>query len=177
MKPSQFDDRFHRFPYRPESREDDVNNGGFDLVQHPELISSIHEIATFPALRKLIVMMNSPEQPTMTLGCAHGKDGDVVLGYLDFSFRSLEIAQNESFIAEIDGQFMRWIDRIFPGRTGLVESFRQALFWDYQPFRYYETEPRLMISMTYRAGTQDDAGHLIDWVHRFFLEGLTLPIR
>lgn len=175
MEPSRFDDRFYSFPYRAESRDDDVNNGGFDLVKYPELLSKIHEVAAFPALRDLIAMMNGPEQQLMTLGCAHGQDGNLVLGYLDFSFRSIAIAQNELFIAGIDGQFLKWLGQKFPGNTELLEAFRTGLFWDYCPFRYYETEPRLMISMTYRAASQQDAGHLVDWLHRFFLEGLELP--
>ncbi|WP_331708640.1 hypothetical protein [Pandoraea sputorum] len=175
MRRSEETNRFKVFPYRAERRDDDVNNGGLDLIGNPSDIDKIHEAAGFPGLRGFIAMMNSPASSLMTLGCAHGEMDGLIYGYVDISFRDINVGQNETFVAGIDEQLKTWVERTYQRGREMSEWLRPLLHWDYSAFRYFGTEPRLMISMTYRTRTQEDAGHLFGVLHRFFEEGLTFP--
>ncbi|WP_017233160.1 MULTISPECIES: hypothetical protein [unclassified Pandoraea] len=175
MKRNELNDRFKVFPYRAERRDDDTNNGGLDLINNPADIEKIHEAASFPALKAFISMMNSPTSALMTLGCAHGEIDGLIYGYVDISFRDVEVGQNEGFVSCVDELLKTWVKQAYPHGKELAEWLRPTLHWDYSEFRYFGTEPRLMISMTYRTRALADANHLFGVLHCFFEEGLTLP--
>ncbi|MDT0359341.1 hypothetical protein RJO15_26395 [Herbaspirillum huttiense F1] len=176
MKISAHNDHFTRFPYRAEERKGERNNGGIDLLTNPEQIDLIHELAESPQLYDLVLELNRPGRPLMTLGCAYGEDDGFFCGYLDLSIRDLPVAQNELFIASIDDQFRDWLNVTFNGNDpalGIYHSF----FWEYSKFTYFDTEPRYLISIFFRAQKQEDCEAILSWLHKFFRVALEPTIQ
>jgi len=175
MKPSQHNDSYQVFPYRPEIHDEGINNGGINLVANPKDIERISEAKDFPALRNLLVRLNSVDAATMTLGCAYWEKPDIVQGYVEFSFRDLAIATNESFIAGLDDQFYRWLFVLQPELEPVRAQLESSLAWEYSTFRYYETAPRLKIAVFYTAIHQPAASQLLDMLAEFLHCHIALP--
>lgn len=176
MKPTQHNDSYQVFPYRSEIHDEGINNGGINLVENPEDIERITEAKDFPALRNLLVRLNSVDAATMTLGCAYWEEPDMVQGYVEFSFRDLAIATNESFIAGLDNQFYMWFFARQPEAEPMRAQLESSLAWEYSTFRYYETAPRLKIAVFYRAIHQQAASQLLDMLAEFLHHHIALPI-
>lgn len=101
MKQDNDSNHFKRWPYIPELRDDgDHNNGGIDLITHPDRVSLIHEATEDNGLRPLLVELNKPGGRFMSLGCASGLDGSYD-SYVEFTLRDHSLAINQDELESI----------------------------------------------------------------------------
>jgi hypothetical protein len=80
----------------------------------------------------------------MTLGCESGYSDGSYQGYIEFSFRDLNVATNVSFISGLDTQLEAWAAQT---STELVAAVRSCTRWEYAPFSYLGTPERLKIAL------------------------------
>ncbi|MDG6340409.1 hypothetical protein [Glaesserella parasuis] len=104
-----FREGYTKFPYRPSNGSEDCQNptpnaGGIDLVNHPEKIDEILEIAQLPELKTTLIELNKPDSPFITLGCSHwiGKYDNSHFSYIEFTFKDAKIADNFNFLVQLE---------------------------------------------------------------------------
>lgn len=186
----KLNDGYYNFPYQ--SGEGDSTSdtsspcvGGFNLIQHPELIEEIPEAKYSPMLKKLLIDLNKEDSPYLTLGCGYWafKDNrDTSYTYLEFSFKNIKTAQNLSFIQTIDEQF---IDYLHTHREQLGSEFgvppeafdtaHLAFAWNYRPFSYFGSEERTLLYFQAGSPQHQDLEIFLDLLHRFLTEYLQVP--
>lgn len=181
---------YYNFPYRPDVGEQasdsaTPNIGGLDLIAHPEKIDDIPEAKLSPILKKLLVDLNRPDSPYMTLGCAYWiyrDNSETSYAYLEFSFRSIDTANNKAFSLYLDEKFL---DYLVQNKSTLAEEFgvpAEAIptaanycGWRYRPFSYFESEPRILIYFQVGSPQHQDLEIFLDLLHRFLTEYLVVP--
>lgn len=128
---------FVKFPYRRQQRDTgDINNGGIDLVTEPERINEIHEVESFPWLKKLLILVNSKDGVFMTLGCVAGHLDDHFCGYIDFTVRPLASHKFRENLINLDEMFYDYLKKAMPEeetRIRALEYARSILHWTLSP--------------------------------------------
>jgi hypothetical protein len=166
MERSKFNDHFKLFPYRKDFKDGRTNNGGIDLVKEPQRINEITEAQDFPELKQFIVDMNAPDSPYMTLGCEGGYDSGIFHGYMEFSFRDPDIANNIQFISKIDKEFIAYVSSI---DLASAEYLEKHFPWEYVPFSFHDGGERMMLAFYYTGVDQKAAGELLSLIAEFLL--------
>lgn len=170
MQPTQHDDSFQRFPYRKDYEDGRTNNGGIDLSREPWRISEITEAHDFPELLRLIEELNKPNSLFLTLGCEAGVDEGLLHGYVEFTFKSDELANNIALISRLDDLLYAWAR----GNSVELESvLRSILAWEYAPFSYHGTSEKHKISFFFRAPDKAYAGQILNTVRTYFCDVLS----
>lgn len=164
---------FIRFPYRKDIRDNgDINNGGFDLVQFPEKINDIHEIADYPWLKDFIVKINGQESLFMTFGCAAGYEGDILYGYIDFSLKPNTPKELKSNLINLDIQFMDFVSDSIPDeavRQQAIQYLQKVFLWLSSPLEIYG-ESYSKVNLTFRERQQDGLKWAFDHLNYFLTE-------
>ncbi|ABR74589.1 hypothetical protein CBG46_09990 [Actinobacillus succinogenes] len=186
----EIDDGFYKFPYRPgeslsETDTPAPNTGGFDLITHPEMIENIPELKYSPMLRKLLVDLNAPESPYMTLGCgywANYAENEVSYCYLEFSFREINIANNKNFSLALDEKLVNYLNenkevlsKAFDVPPQAIPNAVNHFEWRYRPFRYFESEERTLLYFQAGSYQHQDLEVFLDILHRFLTQYLVVP--
>ncbi|WP_416242653.1 hypothetical protein ACLSSQ_10600 [Azospira sp. APE16] len=169
MQPTEFNDSFKLFPYRKDYEDGRTNNGGIDLSREPWRIAEITEAKDFPELLHLIKEFNKNSSPFLTLGCEASFDEGLMHGYVEFTLKDDNLANDLSFIAELDENFYAWARKIDPE---LESTLRNVLAWEYTPFSYHGESQKHKVSFFFRAPDQDYAGKTLNVVRTYFCETL-----
>jgi hypothetical protein len=167
MLPTKFNDSFKLFPYRKDYEDGRTNNGGIDLSREPWRISEITEAQEFPQLLRLLEEFNKPDSPFLTLGCEAGFDEGLMRGYVDFTFKSDELANNLTLISRLDDDLYAWAGKNNPE---LESVLRDVLVWEYTPFSYHGTTQKHKVSFYFRAPDKAYAGQILDTVRTYFCD-------
>lgn len=169
MHPTKVDDSFKNFPYRKDYENGRTNNGGIDLAREPWRISEITEARDFPELLRLLEEFNKPDSPFLTLGCEAGFEEGLFHGYVEFSFKRDELANNIALISRLEDGLYAWA-----GENGeeLETALRNVLFWEYAPFSYHGTSGKHKISFYFRAPDKAYAGQILNTVRTYFCDFL-----
>lgn len=164
---------FIRFPYRKDIRDNgDINNGGFDLVQFPEKINDIHEIADYPWLKDFIKRVNDKDGIFMTLGCAIGYEDDILYGYIDFTCRPKAPGEVKEDLITLDDQYYTYLSQAMPDeetRQRAIRYAQQNLLWLSSPLEIYD-ESYSQVNLTFRAREQDGLKWAFDHLNYFLTE-------
>ncbi|WFQ80295.1 hypothetical protein PXH59_03785 [Xenorhabdus sp. SF857] len=143
MERSKYNDHFTKFPYRKEVRDDDINNGGIDLVKEPHRISEIHELNGALWLKNFIINTNSNDKLFMSFGCVQGSgDNNSILGYVDLSLRPESPVEYRSDIKIMDELFIQYLrdSMISQGMENpqqAIEYAQSVLVWEWTPLEIY----------------------------------------
>lgn len=172
MKISHVNDSFKLFPYKKNKTNGSTNNGGIDLSEEPWRISEITEAADFPALLKLIEHFNAQEAPFITLGCEAGYIQGVFSGYIEFTFKNEQLANNLGYISKLDDDFHAWAQRKNPE---LCNALLATLAWECSPFSFHGNSNRLKVAIFFRAPDKEYASQLLKAVDTYFCTHLQLP--
>lgn len=156
MKQDFDSDHFQRWPYIAESRDDDRNNGGIDLIENPEQISLIHEATDENGLRPLLAELNKPGGRFMSLGCASGMDG-VYHSYVEFTLRDHAAAVNPDELESIYSRWLDWQSQVDVKHPGFAKALSDNAVWETRTFSLRGSEPQHLITVYHRA--PDEANH------------------
>lgn len=173
MQPSQFNDDFTLFPYRSDFKNDRTNNGGIDLTREPHRLFEISEAANFLELRQFIIDLNDAKSPFITLGCEAGQDEGEYVGYIEFSFRDEQVANNIDFIANLDQEFYAWCRH---QNLQIAEAICNALVWEYSSYTFHGTSRRMKIAFFYHALDQHCAGQILDLVRHYLMTACSIHL-
>ncbi|TDX14843.1 hypothetical protein EDF88_4170 [Buttiauxella sp. BIGb0552] len=164
---------FTRFPYSYEVRENgDINNGGFDLIQSPEKINDIHEIAEFPWFKDFISAVNGKNGVFMTLGCTIGLDNESLFGYVDFSARPGTSGEIKEYLVNLDVHFYEYLSQAIPEeeiQQQAIQYAQQTLLWLASPFEIYG-ESYSKVNLTFGARQQDGLKWAFEHLSYFLTE-------
>lgn len=149
------------------SANGDRNNGGIDLIAHPELIDVIHEATEVNGLRDLLIAMNKPGRAFMTLGCIAGDVDGAYHTYLEFTPRDPAAARDEAVIMAIYEKWVAWTDEHCSPHLGLADALLQNVAWTYREFSFRGKEPQYLITTYQRAQSAQDHRSLLSWLHNF----------
>lgn len=181
---------YYNFPYQPRQGEmlSDTNSpciGGIDLTQTPERIDEIPEIKHSPMLKRMLVELNKPESPYITLGCAYwlfNDNREPSYAYLEITFKEISTAQDLDFIQNIDEKF---IDYLHHHRQSLALEFgvpvealdtvHLAFSWRYRPYRHFESAERNLLYIQLSSPQHQDMEILLELLHRFLTQYLVVP--
>lgn len=157
------------WPFRAEelSANGDRNNGGIDLTESPEKIDLIHEATEENGLRQLLIFMNAPSQPFMTLGCLAQQASEGYFSYIELTPRDATSARDEQFITGVHDRWLRWLSGEFPAHPELADALRHNVVWEYREFSLRESAPQYLITIWCRAICAEDHRSLISWVQNF----------
>ncbi len=172
MKQSIINDNYSIFPYQKDFSGGKTNNGGFDLSKEPWRIVEISEAANFPALYKLIEDLNKPESSFLSLGCDAGYFDGSFFGYIEFTWKDGQFANNLEFISNLDSEFYNWAGR---NSLDLEKALRRTLTWEYSYFCYSDSSQRIKVCVAFQSPDQDYAGKILDVLRKYFLEYCQLP--
>lgn len=162
-------EHFTRWPFRAEDRPDgDHNNGAFDLVRSPELVSRVREATDENGLRSFLSEMNSASQPYMSLGCAAGMDDRAYMSYVEFTFRESKHFQDANLPHRLEEAFRGWIVEAAP--EGFAPALLEALVWEYRTYLHHGNEERYLITLYSCAPTVDDHARLLSWPAKFLFD-------
>lgn len=186
MKLSTDLDDYYYYPFKRDQGETNTYNytpniGGIDLINHPELIDNILETKGLPELKQMLIEMNAPDSPYMTLGCANWlpKDTSCPITYLEFSFRDIDIANNLQFISQIDKLFLEWLhsqaDKLKVDPDILVQQTEQRTHWEYRPFSYYGSKERNLICVEVSSRDLYECDLIYNYIRIFLMKHLVLP--
>lgn len=167
MLPTKLNDSFKHFPYRKDYENGRTNNGGIDLSREPWRIYEITEAQEFPELLRLLEELNKPDSPFLTLGCEAGFDEELMHGYVEFTFKSDELANNVALISRIDDDLYTWARK---NSTDLESVLRNALAWEYAPFSYHGTSEKYKVSFFFRAPDKAYAGQVLNTIRTYFCD-------
>lgn len=173
MKQSEIKDSYVFFPYKKDYSGGRTNNGGFDLSEEPWRITEISEAIDFPALYELIKDFNKPESLFLSLGCDAGYIDDRFFGYIEFSFKDEQLANNLEFVSNLDSELYHWAGRNNPD---LEKVLRSLLIWEYSNFLYHGHSKRIKVCMFFQATDQAYAGKILMTVKKYFLECCQFPL-
>lgn len=172
MQKAKINDHFIRFPYKKEVHEDGaVNNGGIDLTLEPHRVSEIHEISSWPWLKRFVEEVNRSNGHFMTLGCDFGMDDGYHCGYIEFSFRPAMRQPTTSDLRILDEHFYEWISSLYLDDTSEphpLEYCMGSLAWEYTPLEYKGTYEK--VSVWFRATDPQGAEWLINHLRHFLVE-------
>lgn len=172
MKQDFDSDHFKRWPYIPELREDgNNNNGGIDLIEHPERITLIHEATDENGLRPLLIEMNKPGGQFMSLGCASGMDGTYD-SYIEFTLRDHERALSIDAVHAFDLAWNDWVKSKYPDYAAPILA---NVVLAYRSFSLRGSEPQYLITAYHRATEESTHRQLVELFHLFLHEFQELP--
>ncbi len=174
MKQDVDSNHFERWPYIPELREDgDHNNGGIDLIAHPDRISLIHEATEENGLRPLLAELNKPGGKFMSLGCASGLDGSCD-SYVEFTLRDHALASNLLELESVYSRWLAWQNKVDEEHPGFARALRGSAVWETRKFSLRGNAPQHLITVYHRA--PDEAIHrtLAEYMV-IFLQSLDSP--
>lgn len=170
MQPTIHNDSFKRFPYRKDYEDGRTNNGGIDLSLEPWRISEITEAQDFPELLRLLEEFNKPDSPFLTLGCEAGFDEGLWHGYVEFTFKRDELANNIALISRLDDDLYAWAGE---NSAELESVLRNVLAWEYALFSYHGTSEKHKVSFFFRAPDKAYAGQILNTVRAYFCDVLS----
>ena len=134
MEPTRYKDHFVKFPYKKEVREDEINNGGIDLIKEPHRINEINEIKNAPWIKDFLIDVNSISGLFMTFGCLYSIDENKFhFGYVEFSFRPSASDLIKNKVTVLDDDFYTYMGKInHPGdwQISPVDFARGSLHWE-----------------------------------------------
>ncbi|VFQ47384.1 hypothetical protein [Desulfoluna butyratoxydans] len=166
MKISTHDDSFTVFPYRKDYSDGRTNNGGIDLLKEPYRIDEISEARSFPELRNLILQFNAENGKFFTLGCESGYDENGIhYGYIEFAFRSQELASDLKLNEELDEKFYAWVRNQDVALEGLLKG---ALVWEFSYYSHEGSSQRIKVTITFCATNQNNSGQVLDIIATYF---------
>ena len=156
MNISNDTDGFRIFPYPPNSTG---NNGGIDLIKHPERIGEIKELASFPQKKEIVLKLNEPNGRFMTFGCDGDFIDDIFVGYIEFAFRDPTTARQRDSYQGLFDSFEAWV-RANPQTAeiadGILANLRPSVSQIHYPdFPNYDG---LKLCLDYRAIDRQAAG-------------------
>lgn len=170
MKQDTSSNHFKFWPYVAEERDDDRNNGAFNLITHPEKIDLIHEATEENGLRSLFVLLNQDAGCFMTLGCASGQEDDRnYYSYFEFTLRDAQLASHTDWVTEFEGKWKKFLlihDSRYPGIKRLLEGCA-PMEWRYFHLRP-ESDPRKLVIMFLAAEDEYNHGLLVSHILYFF---------
>lgn len=168
MKQDFDSDHFKRWPYIPELREDgNKNNGGIDLIEHPERIALIHEATEANGLRPLLIELNSAEGKFMTLGCASGIEGEDYFSYLELTYRDQKRARNLEEVHTLNDAWEEWVKSKYPDYAAPILA---SVALAYRSFSLRRNEPQHLITAYHRAPDEATHHQLLEFFHLFLRE-------
>lgn len=121
-----------------EPRADGGANFGFkNLAGHPELVDTIPELATDPALRSLVAAINNPKSGLFSVGCASGdvkeREGFRRSGYIEFAVNSRQfIAGAQNYFP----LFFHFSKQLFEQKFAQPAQYH----WELQPAAFFEAK-------------------------------------
>ncbi|SKB00204.1 hypothetical protein SAMN02745166_03094 [Prosthecobacter debontii] len=150
---------FKVFPYPPNHTNGRKNNGGFDLVAYPFKIDDIHEIASVPWKKQIIVHINRKEGIFKTYGCDFEITPEgYANGYIEFSFRDNFLSGVIENYELLFSRFQEFLIRTHPDPNVILDSqnLQKA-----QIFLQNEGSVIWKIHYDYIAQNQDAASQLV----------------
>lgn len=184
------ENNYYHYPFQADKGDTDsdtpsMNAGGFNLVDNPQDLDKIPEATQSPMLKKLLVDLNKPETPFMTLGCAYWlfkDDRDLSTAYLEFSFKDITIANNLTFLQHIDEKFEKYLtthkNELAQIYSVPPEAFNLAsrhYYWQMDKFSYFGSAERNLIYVEMASPRHSDLEIFLDLLHRFLTEYLVVP--
>ncbi|AUU35443.1 hypothetical protein [Proteus mirabilis] len=154
MEQDKFNEKFTKFPYRSDFIDGNKNNGGINLVEHPEKIEEIHEILEYPFMKDILLKINSTDTIFMTFGCDFGVQDNHHCGYIDFSYKSNLIPNDYTKIRNLDSEFYQYLSSLnVPwGEVGTpVDYAKSALYWEYSDLVVYDSQKYEKVSLWMKA--------------------------
>lgn len=161
---------FSRWPFIAEEvREDgERNNGGINLITNPEQIEAIHEATDENGLRPIIIQLNAPNSPFMTLGCASGQEDHHYYSYLEFTFRDPEFARHLKSNSTIEHTWTSWLSERCQNHVAMGEAIKNHVTWEYREFSFREKSPQFLVTVYLKAQNIYDHAQLATWIGDFF---------
>lgn len=170
MKKDKDTTRFKGWPFAAQERREDgeINNGAFDLVQHPEKIEAIHEATAKNGLQPLLIYLNRPDGDFLTLGCSSGLDGNYY-AYIEFTIRDAALAMNTGWPQVFERQWNRYLDRADSQFPGIAHWLKESCQMEWRHFHLRpEIEPRLLVTLYPVAIDETEFCKLMSHIQRFF---------
>ena len=155
------------FPYSPDVENGRTNNGGIDLLQNPERIEEITELANLPRAKAVIKKLIGADSLFMTLGFEAGPLNGAFCGYLEFAFRDGALARKENSYKHLIELMSGWFQRVYPHVAAAAFA---SLVAEVKSFYYHGVFHGDRITVWFRAVNRDAAEDLIDLVGQFLLE-------
>ena len=175
MKKDTRSDGYNRWPFKPQSPSlsGDVNNGGIDLVEHPELIDKVHEATEANGLRPLLIQLNGADSPFKTLGCLYGpgegdEHHDRIYSYIELTFRDQVRARDMAEIDALEDNWIEWLKGFESTHPGISTGMPQNIQWDYRQFSYVGSAPQMLATIWSRAGSEQAHRDLLSWLAVYF---------
>ncbi len=162
----QVTDGFRFFPYPPNHENGRTNNGGIDLLQHPERIDEITELEKVPVLKPFVEKLNGSASRFMTLGFEAGVWNDSFCGYLEWALRDPALARRAGVYQEITDAFVAWVAKDYPEWSQAVD---QATVAEVQAFHYQGVFHGDRATFWFRAPNQDGFEGLVRLLGHFLL--------
>jgi hypothetical protein len=170
MKQDLDSENFKIWPFREEGQRQDgeKNNGGIDLVVHPEQIDKIHEATPTNGLRQLLQYLNREAGGLQSLGCAAGLDGDRYFSYFEFTLRDRNLAQVESWPQQFERRWLDWTDYAEVQAPGLGSALRGSGTMEYREFAFRGSAPQLLVTLYSWTQSEADHAQYFSYLLRFF---------
>jgi hypothetical protein len=164
-------DAFLVFPYPANGAG---NAGGIDLVDEPHRIEEIQEAASVPALKRLLVEVNSPNGHLMTLGCEAGPQEGAYYGYVEFAFRDLERVKHPEEYEQLYEGFLAWTASRHSQEV--AEQLRAAVLPEMARHLYpAKNADGWRLALFLAAENQHSAESILDEIRTFLVEAESDP--
>lgn len=160
-------DGFTFFPYPPNHEDGRTNNGGFDLVQHPEQLDSIKELDGLPDIKRLVGRLNEPAGHFMTLGFEAGPQNNGFFGFLEFALRDPILSKKAGVYQRLANGFSDWIAKDYPEWNEAIATCTKV---DVQGFHYHGAFHGDRTAFWFGAPDQAHFAMMVELLGRFLLQ-------
>jgi hypothetical protein len=171
MKKIGESENFRSWPYRAETRrftDNEINNGGIDLIKHPEKLELIHEATDLNGIRNILKFLNNFGGCYMTLGCASGLDEGFYYSYLEFTHRDYQVAMQENWPQDFENQWLTWVSLINENSPQLAQALIAGVVMDCRTFSFRDMPQQYLITIYARCLHESDHQILYAYIMDFF---------
>nr|DAS29559.1 MAG TPA: hypothetical protein [Caudoviricetes sp.] len=162
------------FPYKANHAEGHRVNAGMDLVAHPDLIATIHEVKDFPELQQMLRDLNQPQGLYRTLGVDVGQDDDGIwYGYLEVCGRTPTSVPHQVW-ENLDTTFANFLSTQEGLHPQNREAILQSLKMEWRWVEIYGQSKQAVLSVFPCAVSSDYWIQLLEFWVRFLLSLATL---
>ncbi|OOF80229.1 hypothetical protein [Rodentibacter caecimuris] len=184
-----FREGYTKFPYQSGNGSSDCQNptpniGGIDLINNPEKINEIPEIAQLSELKQTLIDLNKPTTPFITLACAHwiNKSDNSHFSYIEFTFKDKNVANDLNFILTLEEQLHQFfINKLTVNFTQEQKDYYAAYLEEqsqiyYRPIYYLdEVMPRNLLGLVFQFPDRETVELHHKVLRLFLMRELVLP--
>jgi hypothetical protein len=171
MAVKRVDGSWKNFPYGSNFEDGASNNGGFNLVEHPDKIDLITEFEKLPRIKEAVYKLNTESTKFMTTGFLFDKSekDDCYIGYIEFCFRP-NINHSSFSIYKIDEMFLDYLRPIMG--EDFAEFYQREFVWEIREGTVQQSPVVPVYSVFFRAmdhhGAELELVPLLDWLRTNF---------